>query len=185
MNWLAHILAEADIGFLEIIVVAVIFILGIIGSAMQKHKEKQKQREARDRRSGPAPSNRPPPQIRRPQPAAPPQQAPPPRPAQAESEEVVRVSEELRRSERRQKELEEARRRRLAMRPSPEADTAAIEANLLKVPKADDGSVVDASGRLAGGLGLLTPADARRAIILHEILSPPKALRQGDDSWDV
>jgi len=30
----------------------------------------------------------------------------------------------------------------------------------------------------------LTPAAARRAMIFHEILSPPKALRTGGDMWD-
>jgi len=32
---------------------------------------------------------------------------------------------------------------------------------------------------------LLDPEQARRAIILHEILSPPKALRQGGEMWDT
>jgi len=178
MSSFAYILAEGDIGWLQIVVVAVILILGLISSVVQKAKEKEQQREGREKRRRPTPPTRQE-QARRPQSA--PQQVPP----QPQDEEVVRVSEELRRGEQRQKNLEEARRRRLAVRKSPEADTAAIESRLLSVSQAGDGPEVEIVGNLALGLGLLTPDAARRAIVLHEILSPPKALRQGGESWDV
>jgi len=188
MNPPLYILAQGDEGLFEIIIIGAIFLLGIIGSVFQKAKEKAQQREAREKRRRPTPEGAPSQQAPRPQPAAQQRrkQVQPRRPARAQTQEPVRVSEELRRAERRQKKLEEERRQRLATHRPPEADTAAIEAKLLHVPKAgEDGYGADAAGKFIGGLGLLTPAEARRAIVLHEILSPPKSLRQGGESWDV
>jgi len=80
---------------------------------------------------------------------------------------------------------EQQRHRRLAARKSPEADTAAIEAHLLHIrPGAgpDDGQGIS---YLAPELNLAQRDALRRAILYHEIFSPPKALRQDRELWEI
>ncbi|MBL7222208.1 MAG: hypothetical protein ISS69_19010 [Phycisphaerae bacterium] len=173
MNLLAYISAARDFSWIEIVVIAIIFLASIIGSAIQKAKQKQQEDKSRKPRAKSEPSGRretqaPTPrtvQPTRPKPPAVPQPA---RSRQAPAEQTVRVSEELQLRQKRQAQLEKDRQKRLGVRTSPESDTAPRQISEVGVI-----------------LNLQTPADAQRAIILHEIFSPPKALRQGGEMWDT
>jgi len=80
---------------------------------------------------------------------------------------------------------QQQRRRRLATRKSPEADTAAIEAHLLHIRPgggATDGQEIP---HLVPELNLAQRDMLRRAILYHEIFSPPKALRRDRELWEI
>lgn len=94
----------------------------------------------------------------------------------------IRVEEELKLQRRRQRDLEAQRRKRLASRKVPEADSAAIEGRILQV-RPDQEAAHDLPTGPA--VNLSSAERARRAIIFHEIFSAPKALRQGKEMWDV
>ena len=175
MNQLAHILAKGDPGWIEIVVVALFFGLSIIGTLFQKAKEKKQKNEAADKprqESSPV----------RPKPPAIPQAR---RPRQAPEEQAVRVSQELRMRQQREAQLEAERQRRLAARQSPQSDSNAIEARLVSVRPAEAETAVRQISEIGVILQLDTPAEAQRAIVMHEIFSPPKALRQGGEMWDA
>ena len=80
---------------------------------------------------------------------------------------------------------QQQRQRRLASRKSPEADTAAIEAHLLHIRPGADPAGGQAVSYLAPELNLAQRDALRRAILYHEIFSPPKALRQDRELWDI
>lgn len=66
---------------------------------------------------------------------------------------------------------------RLAMAPSPEADTSAIESHLVRIHSvADQRKAAEAKGWSYYAAILKQPGNARKAMILHEILSTPKGL---------
>ncbi len=71
----------------------------------------------------------------------------------------------------------------LDMAPSPEADTAAIESRLLSIRPAKTGAAVAGNSFIT--VNLSDPTNARTAIIMHEIFSPPKALRDEHELWDA
>ena len=179
MNLLAHILASRDTGWVEIVVIAIVFGLSIISSIFQKAKAKEKEEKAKKTRaeSGQRKTSRP-----RPRTVQPTRPAPPPAPPPEQS---VRVSEELRLRQQRQAQLERDRQKRMAARMSPESDTDAIEARLVSVHSAQGDTPPRQISRVGGIPGLRTLDDARKAIILHEIFSPPKALREGGEMWDT
>ena len=94
----------------------------------------------------------------------------------------IRVEEELRVQRRRERKLDADRRKRLAPRKVPEADSAAIEGRILHVRPGQEAAQDVPTGVIVD----LSRADrARRAIIFHEIFSAPKALREGKEMWDV
>jgi len=126
-------------------------------------------------------------------PPEPPQQAadtrptPPPAPDAAvplipSVDEPLRVEDELERDQRRRARLDTERHRRMATRKSPEEDAAAIEKYLLHIRPAQPASRA-AEPRFARLLANHTAA--RQAIILREILSPPKSIQTGSELWDV
>jgi hypothetical protein len=176
MNLLAYILAaKKELGWVEIVVVALFFGVSIIGSIIQKTKEK-KQKDNASKPSGESRGRRPEPTVipqarrtRQPVPVAP---------------QPVRVSQELRQRQQRQSQLEADRQKRLATRRSPESDTNAIESRLVSVHPEETVTEPGEIGEIDAIVELKTPADAKRAIILHEIFSPPKALRTGGEMWD-
>jgi len=186
MNAWASILARDEVDVIEFVVILVILAIGGIAGAIQKARQKKAEQEAAEgakRETGQAPPQRPAPRPQqRPQRRPVPQQQPPPRPA---APEPVRVRDELRIQQQRRRQIEAERARRLAAPKSPQADTAAIEERVVSVEPAQGPAPPVPS--LAGGLdiGLLTPANARRAIVMHEILAPPKALRRDAEIWDL
>lgn len=121
--------------------------------------------------------------------AAPPPPPPPPEP------EMMRVTDELRHEQERRQRGELQRRRRMAARQSPEADTGAIEGRLVHVRPKTAAPAAPALGADPARLGqpagaavqvnLSDPEEARRAIIFHEILAQPKALRRAPEMWDA
>jgi len=181
MNPLAYILAERESGWIEIVIFAIVFGLAIISSFFQKAKAKKEQEEKA--RGDSKPSDRRQTRARARRTAQPTRPAPPPAP---QPEQAVRVSEELRLRQQRQAQIEQDRQKRLGARVSPESDTNAIEARLVSMHPDEAGTTAPMQISRAGGIaGLRTLADARKAIILHEIFSPPKALRKGGEMWDT
>jgi hypothetical protein len=107
------------------------------------------------------------------------------RPPQDDAED--RVADDLRqeRERRRRKDLE--RQQRLAAYRPDEADTVAIEKRLISVrsPLIDDtaGQMQQAAGGLQ--MNLKNPSAARNAVVMHEILGPPKALQNEQTLWET
>jgi len=95
--------------------------------------------------------------------------------ARTVEEEIGRLREHLRK-------LERLRADRMEVETPLEADTAAIEARLLRIHPAI--ITPSASGR-GLGVDLSDLAAARSAIVYHEIFSPPKALREGPETWEL
>ncbi len=93
------------------------------------------------------------------------------------------VHEEITRLQSKLRKLEHLSVSNLEMEPSPEADTAAIESRLLSIRAAKTGQGIAGNSFIA--VNLLNPTNARNAIIMHEIFSPPKALRDQDELWDT
>jgi hypothetical protein len=179
MNQLAYILAKGDTGWVQIAFIAVLIGLSLIGSAIQKAKAKAEEEKSRKPRSGSAEQGTKP-RPRFVQPKSPARATPP----QAPVEQPVRVSQELRMRQQRQAQIEADRQKRLAMRKSPESDSSAIEARLVSIRAAETTEAPRKIGKIGTIMQLDTPAAAKRAIIMHEIFSPPKALRQGGEMWD-
>jgi hypothetical protein len=104
-----------------------------------------------------------------------------------QEEDEDRVADDLRqeRERRRRKDLE--RQQRLAAYRPDEADTAAIEKRLVSVrsPLIDDttGQMQQAAGGLQ--MNLKNPSAARNAVVMHEILGPPKALQNEQTLWET
>ena len=98
-----------------------------------------------------------------------------------------RVADDLRqeRERRRRKDLE--RQQRLAAYQPDEADTAAIEKRLVSIRSA---TVDDTAGQMQQAthglqLNLKNPSAARNAVVMHEILGPPKALQSEQTLWET
>ena len=178
MNLLAYILAERDFGWIEIVIVVILFGASLIGSLFQKAKEKQQEEKRRGNSGPPGRRQTQAPARRTVQPT---RTAPPPPPAG----QTVRVSQELHLRQQRQVQLDSDREKRLATRKSPESDTNAIEAHLVSVHPSEADTAPRQISTVGVIPGLKTLDDARKAIILHEIFSPPKALRKGGEMWDT
>jgi hypothetical protein len=90
----------------------------------------------------------------------------------------VGVEMELDRQRSRLRTEELRREDRLAARTPEEAKTEAIEGRILHIPKAAQQPSAEAT---------LTPMvqRLRQAVIWYEILSPPKALRRGQEPWSI
>ena len=176
MNLLAHILAAKEFDWIQIVIIAIVLGAGLIGSIFQKLKEQQK--EAKTRKPGAESGQR---QARSPRTVQPTRPAPPAPP----DEQAVRVSQELGLRQQRQAQLDKDRQKRLASRQSPQSDSNAIEARLVSIRSAEADTAIRKIGEIGVILQLATTAEARRAIILHEVFSPPKALRQGGEMWDT
>lgn len=176
MNSLAYIiLAAGDDSWVEIVGIVIFIGLGIIGSLFQKDKaKKQQEEEARKARKNSEPSGRRQRQARAPRAVQP-----------TQPEQTVRVSEELRSRQQRQTQLDTDREKRLGAQVSPESDTDAIKARLVSVRSSEADTAPGQISEAEVIPSLKTLADARKAIILHEIFSPPKALRQGGEMWDT
>jgi len=183
--------ADKDIDVIQFVVMLVVLVLIAVAGAIQKKvRDKQQERQAREAEQEPrAPA---PPRLpvgTRTQPAAlglAPQvgrEAAPP--LGMDTEEVVRVRQELHLQKQRRGKLEAQRRRRMSALGPPEADTAAREPRLRSIRPAAADVAQPAPTFVAGaGISLLRPGEARKAIIMHEILSAPKALRQDAEMWD-
>ena len=89
----------------------------------------------------------------------------------------------MQRQQRRLRMIQQQRATRLVADVPSEADTAAIEARLLSIDSARREGVV--RDRAAVTVDLHHREQLRKAIIYHEIFSPPKALRQGAEMWDM
>ncbi|MBL7221690.1 MAG: hypothetical protein ISS69_16390 [Phycisphaerae bacterium] len=177
MNTLAYILAEKEFGWVQIVVVAIFFLVSIVASIFQKAKEKEQKAQSRK----PKPSARQQKQAPAPRTVQPTRPVPPPAPAAGQT---VRVSEDLRLRQQRQAQLDSERQQRLASRNPPESDTAAIEARLVGIRPDQADTAPGQISRVGVVLQLKTRDDAQKAIIMHEIFSPPKALRKGGEIWD-
>ena len=178
MNLLAYIiLAEQEFDWIQIVVILIVMGVGLIGSIYQKFKEQQQQDGARKSE----PSGHRQRQIPAPRTVRPARPVPPPAPG---AQQTVRVSEELRLRQQRQVQLESDRQKRLGARISPEYDTNAIEARLVSVHPDETDTAPMQISKVGVILQLKTRAETQKAIILHEIFSPPKALRKGGDIWD-
>jgi len=183
MNSLAYILAAQDFGWVNIVIILIVFGLSIIGSIYQKTKEKKEQEEkTRKPRRAPAPPEGGQRQDRARRTVQPARPVPP---AAPQAEQTVRVSDELRLRQQREAKLERDRQKRLSTRVSPESDTNAIEAHLVSVHPDEADTAPMQISKVGGIASLRTLDNARKAIILHEIFSPPKALRKGGEMWDT
>jgi len=198
----AYILAETGGRFTEIAVILVIVVLAILNKVLQKAARKQQQAEAEHRRreqresrpqgsAAPSPGRQLSDQAARHRAevlASPPQAAPPapppPAPVARPAETATRrVGDELKHERLRMQQQELSRRKRLAVRRPSEADTASIEAAIMRIAPAKR-----STGQQKGPVvtvHLTHAQQARRAIIFHEIFSPPKALRQGPEPWEL
>ena len=90
------------------------------------------------------------------------------------------VDEEVERKQQGLAEKAFDRQRRLQAAPSPEADTAAIDARISHFQRMEQTTEQAARTRV----DLANPRSLRAAIIYHEILSSAKALREGPEMWD-
>ncbi|MBT3199587.1 MAG: hypothetical protein HN350_06685 [Phycisphaerales bacterium] len=185
MNLLAYILAESEYSFIEVIVIALFFGISIIGAIIKKAQEKQagaknKQQTPKTQVRQPAQKQQqqtpryqpiPPANVRKPQP-------------QAKNAKTVRVAEELRAQQQRQVQQQRAQQQRMATRKPPESDRAAVEARVVNPKLAQDDLGLSLIEQITPAVSLVTTADARQAMIMHEIFLPPKALRQDNEMWD-
>jgi len=209
------VLADVDLGdLLYVIIFVVIAIISAVGKLaewlIRKQAEQKRQQEELRRQQTPAarkPPYRPlphqgaaPPQPpgapaqagrpapRRPVPARrvpPPARAEPIRLEPVELEPAARsVEDELVLQRRRLEQQQRLREARMKARTPPEADTAAIEHRLVHLRGR---GAVTGEGHAAPTIEVdLADRDrARAAIVLQEILSPPKALCRGPETWEL
>lgn len=187
MNEWANILADGDIsGLTELLIVVVLVAIGLISSLVKKAMEKraaqqkappeadqpspaqsdQPQRRQLLRQRRPMESARPPERLhpaQMPSPAITDAGVPPPVPTEAMPSQQRRAPKGIRR-----RQALPSRRRAAVEPPSPE-----------HAPAEPD----QAAAKPAAPLD--SAADLRRAIIYHEVLSQPKALRRGPEMWDM
>jgi len=177
-DWTNSAAAKIEPGdIMNLVVLGMVVLLSLIGGAFQKalqkaeRKRAQQEAEAR-RRQQAAPGTAPPP---------PPRQRPPV------------PDEQLARQVRRVMGLPEASARRperAQARPAPPptaeaAQTPAGPEQPLMTPAMAGKSTVEPRPARARVVELLSRDDARKAIIHQQILSPPKALQQGPEMWDL
>jgi hypothetical protein len=91
----------------------------------------------------------------------------------------MRVEEELQRQKRRMEQEELQRHKRMNTQAPPESKTETIEARILHIHKPDAGQL-SASGATVR-VNLFSAENARHAMLLYEIFSPCKALREEAD----
>jgi hypothetical protein len=182
MNILAYILAaEEEFDWVHIVGLVLFIGIGLISSLFQKIKEKQKA----DKTAKPKTAARPKARKQTYQNQSTQPISPPPVRQQQSAAETVRVAQELELRQQRQMQLEAERRQRMATRQSPEADTQLIEARLVSVPGGQRAAEPEKTSEPELIPKLTNRSTAQQAMILHEIFSPPKALRQGGEMWDT
>jgi hypothetical protein len=91
----------------------------------------------------------------------------------------MRVEEELQRQKRRLEQDDAQRNKRMHTQAPQESKTEAIEARILHIRKPDIGQL--SASEAAVHVNLLSANNARHAMLLHEIFSPCKALREEAD----
>jgi len=186
MNPPAYItLAEGESSWIEIAAFLLFMVIAAIGSAIQKWSEKNKQKEAAKPKPKPQSEAKGRLKIDL-QPARSARSAPPPAPRQrnASAAQSARVDQELQLRQQRQAQIESERQRRLAARQSRETDTRAIEAKLVSVQSPSKERAIGQISSPSVIVNLENLPAAKTAMILHEIFSPPKALRKGGEIWD-
>jgi hypothetical protein len=96
------------------------------------------------------------------------------------------VDEEMER-QRQRMELERRQREdRMATLAPQEADTAALISRLVHIRPGAQAAGAARHGQSSRLLSLLkNGAGLRNALIYHEIFSPPKSMRKGQDIWDA
>ena len=165
-----NILAAGDGNFWDllpiILFVVISAIIGIVRKAAEKAQTKQSERPEEEQRNIQPPIHtRQARQIR-----------------QVKTPELppIRVAQELELQRRRAIKQQSDRRQRLAPPKIPQADTAAIESKLLSIKPAQTYAPKkpEKLAPLKALVSLTNTDDLRRAFVLHEILSPPKSLRQ-------
>ncbi len=99
------------------------------------------------------------------------------------------VEQEITRLQSRLAKLESMRSKRLSTALPSETSTAAIEARLVSVrtPLREEAyqETTAMKFRPVVGINLASHDAARRAIIMHEIFSPPKAMRHQPEAWEM
>ena len=195
-------LADAEEWF-RFLPILIFLAIGVVGKVLQKKtQEREQQRldedQARRRRESARARQEPPARsARQPQPQGPPpvrQQAARPQVAQAQAAaRPHRIphgegAEDVAQRQSRRIERESRRRsHRLEAREPPEADSTAIESELVSVHSeivlTEPAKRPDS--RLLAELELRSRDDLRRAILYYEIFSTPKALREGPEMWDA
>jgi hypothetical protein len=95
----------------------------------------------------------------------------------------TRVEAEIARLQARLQHLEGIRLERLAAAAPSEVDTAAIEARLVHIAR-QAGPAVSLAGMDRHLADLTDPTRLQWAVVFHEILSRPKALRTEQEMWD-
>lgn len=108
------------------------------------------------------------------------------RPPQADGEE--RVADELQHERKRRQRQQLERQQRLATYQPDEADTAAIQERIVSArTPLIAGTAAGQVQQTTHGLqvNLKNPSAARSAIIMHEILGPPKALQSEQALWEM
>ncbi len=93
---------------------------------------------------------------------------------------ATRVQNEIRQQELRQAKLAKQQAQRLAARKSPEENVT-----VGRLQQSDDSQKVSKRNPLFIAASLRNNRAARKAIIMHEIFSPAKALRQDQEMWDM
>jgi len=205
---IAIMLAAGDGGTFEIVIVLLFIVISIVGGIIKKASEKQKQKQQKGRPPAKQPrptgqgeqaqqgqpSQRPTPQGQAPQRqvSARPAQRQPVRVALAHPQAAAKpedlsanVQTELATQQQRLQKAGLSRRRRLAARKPPEADSAAIEKRLTSIKPEPTDETAQTQQEHRQIVRLLGRNQARQAIIYHEIFSPPKALREGREMWDT
>jgi len=194
--WHIPAVLAQDASDYNIIIFIVVAVLLAVSSWIKRAAEKKQEQEAAARRKDaqaqpegekrPAASGQQ--QVRRP--------AAPPELPSAEPQRIVRLEtlgedldQGLRKEEQRLRLEDKRRQERLAVRKSPEADSAAIGQRLAPIrsrlaPMRSRLAQPEEISSRSGSPGLRSRELARSAIIYHVILSPPKALQGGPEMWD-
>ena len=213
MTEMPYVMLAKSESMVELIAVAVFIAISVIGAIVQKAAKERESKQEREKRAGRSEGSAPAPRPRykplteqparkgkaegadgsrrqeaarqlrnaRQRSALQNPKAPEPAPRQ----QPATVEDEVLQQRRRLAKVQAERKRRLAARKPPEADTAAIESRLVHVAP----GVAAAAETLPTGTGMretLASADrARTAMIFHEIFSSPKALRRGPEMWEL
>lgn len=191
MNIMINILAQDDDGFdfVHLIVFLVIVAISIISSIVQKAKEKTKQQQGgpKPQPSGQGGVSMPQEDVAKLREALQQKAAAKQKAAQAKQLKALGVQEEMRLEKARLAKQEAQRRQRLASRRPPEEDSEDIQRRIVHVKSKIGQSREVREKKAKGYYGSLlgNKETARKAIVLREILSPPKAMRKGDEIWDL
>ncbi len=167
------ILADIEDLF-EIGLIIVLVLASVIASIVQKAKEasQQRKKQAGNRQQG--------------------QQPPPPRKRQARQEgSTLDLAESVRRRTAQQQQ-QARRRRKTPAKPAPQQyhqrpktvkEYVKKGAGSTRMPQAR--GLMKPVKKTRRKTYLITPSDARQAVVYHEILSAPKATRKAPEMWEM